>query len=55
MDAYENAWNSYKLALARHEASESEKETAFLEKQGAKFSEWRERARAYREKIPTIH
>ncbi|KAJ7870842.1 hypothetical protein B0H13DRAFT_1896024 [Mycena leptocephala] len=45
MDAYENAWNSYKLALARHEASESEKETAFLEKQRAKFSEWRERAR----------
>ncbi|KAJ7883999.1 hypothetical protein B0H13DRAFT_1890139 [Mycena leptocephala] len=55
MDAYENVWSSYKLALARHEASKSEKETAFLEKQRAKFSDWRERTCAYREKIPTIH
>ncbi|KAJ7910754.1 hypothetical protein B0H13DRAFT_1876472 [Mycena leptocephala] len=29
MEAYENAWNKYKLALAKHEVSESEKETAF--------------------------
>ncbi|KAJ7936010.1 hypothetical protein B0H13DRAFT_1853713 [Mycena leptocephala] len=33
MAAYEDAWNNYKQALAKHDASESEKETAFLEKQ----------------------
>jgi hypothetical protein len=55
MEAYEGAWNKYKLALARHDASESEKETAFLEKQRAKLSEWKARARAYREKIPATH
>jgi hypothetical protein len=55
MDAYEDAWNKYKLALAKHDASESERETAFLEKQRAKFSEWNERAHAYHERIPAIH
>ncbi|KAJ7813250.1 hypothetical protein B0H13DRAFT_2382625 [Mycena leptocephala] len=55
MAAYEDAWNKYKLALAKHDASESEKETAFLEKQRVKFSEWKERAHAYRDRIPTVH
>ncbi|KAJ7815213.1 hypothetical protein B0H13DRAFT_1924306, partial [Mycena leptocephala] len=55
MAAYEDAWNKYKLALAKHDASESERETVFLEKQRAKLSEWKERARAYRERIPATH
>jgi hypothetical protein len=50
-----DGWIKYKLALAKHDASESEKETAFLEKQRAKYSEWKERARAYRERIPATH
>ncbi|KAJ7859113.1 hypothetical protein B0H13DRAFT_1901574 [Mycena leptocephala] len=55
MGRYDEAWKEYRVAFANHEASENEKEAAFIAKQKAKFSEWEERARIYREKIPGIH
>ncbi|KAJ7875237.1 hypothetical protein B0H13DRAFT_1894190 [Mycena leptocephala] len=55
MGGYDAAWAEYKTALSQHEESESVKEAAFMERQRSKFSEWKKRAKEYRDKIPGLH
>jgi hypothetical protein len=55
MGGYDAGWAEYKTALSQHEESESAKEAAFMERQRSKFSDWRKRAKEYRDKIPGLH
>ncbi|KAJ7840996.1 hypothetical protein B0H13DRAFT_1910481 [Mycena leptocephala] len=55
MGNYDDAWKEYKVALGKHEESESAKEVAFMERQRSKFSDWGKRTKEYRDKIPGLH
>ncbi|KAJ7811191.1 hypothetical protein B0H13DRAFT_1926884 [Mycena leptocephala] len=55
MGNYNDAWKDYKVALTKHEESESQKEAAFMERQRYKFSDLEKCTKEYHEKIPGLH